>query len=723
MNAHLRCNARRPVLIACAIGLLLGGCSAPEKDVTSDLQPPVADKRPVQLTIHGDTRIDNYYWLRDDSRSDPEVLSLLEAENRYTSAVMAQTEDLQRELFAEMTGRLKIEDDTVPVKRGDYFYHREFRAGGEYPIYVRRRATDAAEPEVMLDVNKLSEGHEYYTVGNWSVSPNDDLLAYAEDTVSRREYTIRVKSLETGELLDDRIERVQSDIAWANDNETFFYVVKDPQTLLPYQVWRHRVGTPRAQDELVYEERDKTFYTSVYKSRSNDFIVIAVNSTDTSEIRLIDANRPKQQPVVFLPRERGHEYRVRHVSGWFYVITNWQANDFRLMRVPESAIGGRAQWEEVIPHREGVLLQDVEVFTGHVVVSERRAGLTQLRVINRETGDERPIEFQDPAYTARLHSNPEPDTTRLRFVYSSLKTPESVIEYDMETGASTLLKQDEVVGDFDPRDYRSERIMVEARDGTRVPVSLVYRPDRFEAGKSPLYVTGYGAYGISSNPSFHTLRLSLLDRGFVYAIAHVRGGQELGRQWYEAGKLFNKRNTFTDFIDVTEGLIEQGYGAHGKIFAGGGSAGGLLMGVVANEAPSLYRGIIAHVPFVDVMTTMLDETIPLTTGEYSEWGDPREPDYYDYMLSYSPYDQVSAQDYPHMLVTTGLWDSQVQYFEPVKWVQKLRDLKTDDNLLLLHIDMETGHSGASARYERYRVDALEYAFILHVLELPASNDA
>lgn len=677
--------------------------------------PPVAHKVPHEITVHGDTRVDNYYWIRDDSRSDPEMLSLLEAENAYTAAMMAPTSDLQNELFAEMTGRLKVEDDTVPVKRGNYFYHREYRAGGEYPIYLRRRDAPASEPEVMLDVNELSRGHDYYAVGNWSVSPGDDLLAYAEDTVSRREYTIRVKSLATGELLPDCLTGVESDIAWANDNRTLFYVVKDPQTLLPYQVWRHEIGSPRADDVLVYEESDPAFYTSVYKSRSDDYIVIAVNSTDASEIRLISADDPASTPEVFLPRSEGLEYRIRHVPGWFYVITNWQARNFRLMRTPDAAPGGLDEWEEVVPHREDVLLQDVEVFERYVVVSERKSGLTQLRVIDRETGEQSPIEFQDEAYTARLHSNPEPSTTKLRFVYSSLTTPESVIEYDMASGASRLLKQDEVVGAFDPRDYTSERIFIEARDGTAVPVSLVYRPDRFTPGESPLYVTGYGAYGISSNPSFHTLRLSLLDRGFVYAIAHVRGGQEMGREWYEDGKLLNKRNTFNDFIDATRALLDEGFGSPDAVFAGGGSAGGLLMGVIANEAPDLYTGIVAHVPFVDLMTTMLDESIPLTTGEYSEWGDPRDPEFYDYMLGYSPYDQVREQAYPHLLVTTGLWDSQVQYFEPVKWVQKLRELKTNDNLLLLHVDMQTGHSGASARYERYRVDALEYAFILHVL--------
>lgn len=713
---HLRHPVLALLLIAAAVATMLVGCGGPEEAEEAAPEPPVARTEPRQLTTHGDTRVDDYYWIRDDSRTDPEVLSLLEAENDYTAAVMSATTELQNELFAEMTSRLKTEDDTVPVKQGDYYYHREFRAGGEYPVYLRRLDDPTAKAEVMLDVNALSQGHDYYSVANWSVSPADDLLAFAEDTVSRREYTIRIKHLDEGEILLDRIDGVHSDLAWANDNETLFYVVKDPQTLLPYQVWRHEVGTDRSDDVLVYEETDPAFFTSLYKSRSDDYIVIAVNSTESSEIRLIDADRPEQEPEVFLPRQANHEYRVRHVPGWFYVISNRDAHNFRLMRTPEDRIGSRASWEEVVPHRDDVLLQDVEVFADHVVVSERKSGLTRLRVIDRRSGEDKPIDFQDPAYTARLHSNPELDTSKLRFVYSSLTTPRSVIEYDMATGTSKLLKQREVLGSFDPQNYESERVYIEARDGTQVPVSLVYRPDRRVPGKSPLYLTGYGAYGISSNPSFHSLRLSLLDRGFVYAIVHVRGGQDMGRSWYEDGKLLNKWNTFNDFIDATRELVSQGYGHPDKVFAGGGSAGGLLMGVIANEVPELYRGIIAHVPFVDVMTTMLDESIPLTTGEYSEWGDPRQEKYYEYMLSYSPYDQVSEQNYPHMLVTTGLWDSQVQYFEPVKWVQSIRAHDTGDNFQLLQIDMETGHNGASGRYERYRVDALEYAFILHILE-------
>ncbi len=695
------------------------GCGGQSEDELSSIAPPIAESRAVPLTIHDETRIDNYFWLRDDTRSDSEVLALLKAENRYTEAVMSRTEALQIQLFNELAGRLQSEDDTVPIRRGGYLYHREYRAGGEHPVYLRQPADGDGEPEVLLDVNKLSRGFEYYELGNWVVSPDNDLIAYAEDTVSRREYTIRVKSLTESQTLPERIEGVESDIAWANDNKTFFYVVKDPQTLLPYQVWRHEIGTDPGSDVLVYEESDPKFYTSVYKTRTGAFIVIAINSTDVSEIRLIDADDPGSEPHVFVSRRQGNEYRIRHVPGAFYVLTNWNAENFRLLRAEEGSLGLPREWQEVLAHRSDVLIQDMEVFADYIVVSERTGGVTQLNVIDRDTGQQHPIDFHDPAYSVRLHTNPEFDTTRLRFVYSSLTTPESEIEYDMATGASVLLKQDQVLGEFRRDNYRSERVEITARDGTRVPVSLVYRTDLRQPGKNPLYITGYGAYGISMQPTFNPLRLSLLDRGFVYAIAHVRGGQERGRSWYEQGKLQHKRNTFWDFIDVTRGLVDRGYGAPGQVFAAGGSAGGLLMGVIANEAPELYQGIIARVPFVDVITTMLDDSIPLTTGEYSEWGDPREKSAYDYMKQYSPYDRVRQQAYPHMLVTTGLWDSQVQYFEPIKWVQKLRAHNTGDGEILIHIDMTTGHDGASARYQRYRIDALEYAFVLD--QVPAGG--
>jgi oligopeptidase B len=475
-------------------------------------------------------------------------------------------------------------------------------------------------------------------------------------------------------------------------------------TLLPYQVYRHVLGTPATDDVLVYEESDDTYWTSVYASRSDRFIVISISSTESSEVRLVDADEPTVPPRVLLPRQVGHEYRIRHKPGYFYILTNSGAENFRLVRTSESSVSDASAWEEIVPHRPDVLITDFEVFNDYTVVNETLEGLPRLRVIDQKDGDSRSIEFPDPAYTARLHSNPEIESSMLRYVYSSLTTPESVFEFDMERGESRLLKRDPVLGNFEPSMYRSERLDIDARDGTRVPVSLVYRADLEPDGENPIYVYGYGSYGLSVDPSFSSLRLPLLDRGFVYAIVHVRGGQELGRDWYEQGRMLNKRNTFNDFVDATRGLVEKGYGHRDEVIAAGGSAGGLLMGVIANEAPELYRGIIANVPFVDVVTTMLDESIPLVTGEFSEWGDPRDKRFYDYMLAYSPYDQVKAQDYPNMLVTTGLWDSQVQYYEPVKWVKKLRKHKTDDNLLLLHVDMSTGHSGASGRYQRYRLD-------------------
>lgn len=693
--------------------LMLSGCN--DSGQGQRVTPPEAKRKPTRLTVNGHTRTDNYYWIRDDTRSDPQVLSLLKAENQYTRAVMAPTQKLQDRLYNEIAMRMKDSDRTVPVKDGDYLYHREFRAGGEYPVYVRKQDEPGARPEVILDVNRLSAGHDYYRVSNWTVTPDDNIIAFAQDTVGRRVNTIRFKDLGTGKFLPDRIEGTGSDLAWANDSRTLFYIKRDPGTLQPSKVYRHTLGSDPADDVLVYAEKDPAFYASVYTTRDDHYVVIDLQSTNTSEDWLIDADHPASKPALFLPREQGHEYHLRHVPGWFYVITNRQAENFRLVKTPEDRIGDRSGWQEVIPARPDVLLQDVEVFSKYLAVNETVEGLTRLRVIRRSDGKSSNISFHDPAYTAQLYSNPQFDTDKLRYVYSSLTTPQSVYEYDMATGETRRLKQEEVLGGFDPENYTSERVFITARDGTRVPVSLVYRTDLRKPGKNPLLVYGYGAYGIPVEANFRAIRLSLLDRGFVYALVHVRGGDEMGRQWYEDGRLLNKENTFNDFIDATRALVKRGYGAKDKVIASGGSAGGLLMGVIANEAPQLYLGIIAHVPFVDVVTTMSDDSIPLTRGEYAEWGNPHLPAYYKYMLAYSPYDQVKAQDYPNMFVTAALWDSQVQYYEPVKWVEKLRHMKTDDNLLLLHVNMDTGHNGATARYDRYRLDALEYAFILDIV--------
>lgn len=714
----LRLGRKRIIVVLfIAAQVLSGGCDrSATPGVRGEPVPPVAEKHPHELEVHGDRRIDNYYWIRDDQRSDPGVLAYLGAENAYTKAVLAHTEPLQAKLFGEITGRLKSEDRTVPVKRDDYLYFREYRAGGEYPVYLRQPAAGGGEPEVILDGNALARGHPYYAIGDWAVSSGQDHLAYAEDTRSRRQYTIRFRNLTSRTMLADAIVDTSGDMAWANDNRTLFYVARDPETLLPYRVFRHRLGEDPAQDVLVYEEKDNTFYTSVYKTRSRRFIVIFLGSTLSTEALLIDADRPDSAPVSFLPREPRHEYEIRHIDDTFYVRTNWRAENFRLMKVKEGMSRDKANWVEVVPNRDDVLLFDVEVFRNFVALNEREKGLTQLTVLDRRTGQKRRLDFIDPAYSVSLGANPEIETNELRYNYTSLRIPDSVYEEAMDTGYRTLLKQDEVVGRFDPSEYATKRAWATARDGTKIPISIVYRRSLWRPGGNPLYVYGYGSYGISIDPEFASDRLSLLDRGFVYAIVHVRGGEEMGRHWYEAGKMLHKKNTFYDFIDGTKYLLAHGYGDPGKVFAAGGSAGGLLMGVIANEAPLLYTGgVIAHVPFVDIVTTMLDETIPLTTGEFDEWGNPQIKEQYDYILSYSPYDQVRDQAYPNMFVTTGLYDSQVQYYEPVKWVAKLRAHQQGGHRILLHIDMQTGHSGASGRYERYRLKAMEYAFILDVI--------
>ena len=712
--------------------LAIASCEDSQHQVSTESAAPEALVKPTILSLHGVDRVDDYYWIRDDTRSDPEMLDLLRQENAYTSVMMQHTGELQDRLFNEIAQRLADNKKTVPVKKGNFEYHQEYREGTQYPIYLRRQLPPGhqQEAEVILDVNKLAKGHEYFSVDNWSVSPDEKKMAYVEDSVSRRQYTLRIKNLETGDLLEDSIQNVSTSIAWSGDSKYLFYVSKHPQTLLPNKVFRHTLGTSVSEDVLVYEEADPEFYTSVYQTRSEDYVAISVSSTDSSEIRLIPVSTPTEAPIIFLAREADHEYRIRHIGNMFYILTNWQAKNFRLMKVREDLIGDKQHWVDVMAHRASTLILDVEVFDHFLVTQESAKGLSTLRVQSRNGSvdfDFTPnalgesldttIEFPDPTYTIFLASNPDPASTKLRYFYSSLTTPVSVYEYDMAESSSKLLKQDEVLGTFDTANYVSKRVFIDARDGKRVPVSLVYRKDMWKPGENPLYLNAYGSYGYSFDASFQSLRLSLLNRGVVYGIVHVRGGEELGRQWYEDGKLLRKKNTFQDFIDATDALVEAGYGAKDKVIAMGGSAGGLLMGVIANEAPEKYLAIIAHVPFVDVITTMNDPTIPLTTGEYTEWGDPAEKTYFDYMLSYSPYDQVKAQDYPHMFVTTGLHDSQVQYFEPVKWVSKLRKMKTDNNKLLLDIDMGSGHSGASGRYERYKTDALEYAFLFDILGL------
>ncbi|WP_305419028.1 S9 family peptidase [Photobacterium leiognathi] len=691
-------------------------------NVAQDLQAPIAKKIPHTMTIHDDTRIDNYYWMRDDNRADLEIIAHLNAENAYTDAVMAHTEALQQQLFEEIKGRIVKDDNSVPVKQGNYFYSSEVTGDNEYAISVRADDFNGTNKTVLLDINELAKNHEYYNVSSLSVSQDENLLAYGEDTVSRRIYTIKVKNLATGEYLADEITGTSGSIAWQNDNKAFYYIKKDPQTLLGYQVYRHQLGTNQADDTLIFEETDPSFYTSIGKSKDNELVYIWHSSTETSAVSIIDANDPNATATPFLEREEGLEYSISKLGQQFYVLTNYEAVNFRLMKVDADKLGDKTEWQDVIAPQEGVMLEDYELFDNYLVYQQRSNGLTHITVRQLDTNEERELRFNDEAFTAFFYGNKELNTNKLRLYYSSMTTPASHYDINLDNSEFTLLKQAEVLGDFNADNYQSERLMIPARDSKLVPVSLVYRKDLFKKdGTNPLYQYGYGSYGSTIDPSFSSSRLSLLDRGFVYAIAHIRGSEMLGRPWYEDGKKLTKQNTFNDFIDVTKALVEQGYGAKDKIFAVGGSAGGLLMGAIANQAPELYCGIAAQVPFVDVVTTMLDESIPLTTNEYDEWGNPNQKEYYEYMLSYSPYDNVGKHDYPNMLVTTGLHDSQVQYFEPMKWVAKLREMKTDNNRLLFKTDMEAGHGGASGRFKALHEDALEYAFFIDLLNEKAAK--
>jgi oligopeptidase B len=696
------------VLFVVALGLALLMSCAPTEPVA-----PVVEKIPHELEAHGDVRIDDYYWLRE--RSNPEVLAYLEAENTYTAAVMAPTEELQAELFKELTNRIQPDDSTVPALFDGYYYYKRYEKDLEYPIHCRREGSLEAPEEIILDVNRVAEGHDFCSVRGMAVSPDTRLLAWAVDTVGRRKYTIRVTDLETGEALTDVIPEVTGNLVWANDNRTLFYARQDPETLRSYQIYRHRLGTQPSEDVLVYEETDPIFSVSVWKTRSERYIFIESEQTLASEFRFLDADDPTGELRMIAPRERDVEYSVSHVGDRFIIRTNLDAENFRLMEAPV-ANPGRENWRELIPGRDDVFLQGVEVFSDFMVVTERRDGLRHLRIIPWDGGEEYEIEFDEPAYVTWVDENEEMETTTLRFGYSSLNTPESIYDLDLLTHERRLMKREQVRGGFDPVNYVVDRLWAPARDGVQVPISLVYRTGVALDGSNPLLLYAYGSYGSSMESWFKPAVVSLLDRGFVYAIAHVRGGQELGRQWYENGKLLHKKNTFTDFIDCGRFLVEEGYTAPERLFAMGGSAGGLLMGAVSNLAPELFAGIIADVPWVDVVTTMLDEDIPLTTSEFDEWGDPNQREYYDYMLSYSPYDNVEAKAYPAMLVLTALEDSQVQYFEPAKWVAKLRAMNTGDNPLLLKTEMAAaGHGGVTGRFKRYHETALKYAFMLEIL--------
>lgn len=673
-----------------------------------NMTPPIATKIPKELTIHNDTRTDNYYWLND--RNNKEVINHLKAENEFTDKSMSHLNAFKDNLFKEMVGRIKQTDLSVPYKLRGYMYYTRYEEGKEYPIYCRKKENMNGVEEILLDVNQLAKGHSYFDVTGLSVSPDNTLLVYGVDQVSRRQYTMHIKNLSTGKTYKETVPNTDGSYVWANDNKTLFYDVKDENTLRTYLIKKHVLGNKATDDVNVYEEKDETFNCGVYKSKSDEYIFIGSYSTLTSEVFFLDANKPGDSFTSILPRERDQLYSVDYYDKYFYITTNKNAKNFKLIKKSIHDIGVDNE-EEVIPHRQNVLLDGIEIFKNFLVVSERENGLTEIRIIGWDGKKDYRIKFNEEVYSAYPSINPEFNTDLLRYSYTSLTTPNSVFDFNMSSGESTLLKQQEVVGGYDPTQYVAKRVMAKS-NGVLVPVSLVYNVKTEMNSQTPLLLYGYGSYGASMDPYFSSIRLSLLDRGFVFAIAHIRGGQEMGRQWYEDGKLLNKINTFNDFIACAEHLHGMGFSSPQHTYAMGGSAGGLLMGAVVNMRPDLFNGIVAQVPFVDVVTTMLDESIPLTTGEFDEWGNPKNEEYYHYIKSYSPYDNVTSQNYPNMLITTGLHDSQVQYWEPAKWVAKLRELKTDNNKLYFHCEMEAGHGGKSGRFERLKEVALEYVFLL-----------
>ena len=697
----------------CVISLTLFGCMSKIKS------PPNASTKPHELAMHGDTRIDNYYWMRltDEQKNakaldsqTQEVVDYISQENKYTQSSLSHTKKLQNTIFEEMVSRIKKDDESVPYLKNGYYYYSRFEKDLEYRIHCRKQGSLDAEEEIILDENALAKGYDYFSIGGMSISPDNKWLAFGVDTVSRRVYEVRFKNLKTGDILSTSIENSTGSVAWANDSQTVFYTSKNETTLLGEKIWRHKLGTENS-DIMIYHETDETFYNGVYRSKSGKFIIIYHSSTLLTDYQILNANNPDGEFKRFTPRDFDHEYSIDHYKDRFYITTNWKAKNNRLMQTPDTRTG-ISNWKEVLPHRETVHLLSLEVFKDHLVINERKNGLRQLRIINQQTGNDEYIKFEEETYTSWVSINEEFDTDILRFSYSSLVTPTSTFDYNMNSEQRSLLKQDEVVGGYDSNKYMSKRMYATARDGNSVPISIVYRKDLKEPEAQNLLLYGYGAYGNTIDPFFRSSRLSLLDRGFIYAIAHIRGGQVFGRQSYDDGKMMNKKNTFYDFIDAGKYLVNQKITNSDKLFALGGSAGGLLIGAVVNMEPSLWKGAIAAVPFVDVVTTMADPTIPLTTGEWKEWGDPRIKKYYDYILSYSPYDQITDTEYPNLLVTSGYYDSQVQYWEPLKYVAKLRHAWQGDNKLYLHMNMEAGHSGKSGRFRRYRESALEYAFLL-----------
>jgi oligopeptidase B len=687
---------------------------------------PMAKKIPYSLTEHGDVRVDNYYWMRlsDEQKNAPEasrdqqtkdVLEYLNSENDYTKKVLAHTDEFQKKLFEEMKGRIKEDDQSVPLKDNGYWYYTRYETGKDYAFHCRKKESmETGTEEILIDGPKMATGHDYWALGGMDISDDNQMMCYSEDMVSRRIYSASFKNLTTGEILTDKLEGLAGSPVWAADNKTVFYVKKDPTTLREFQIWRHKLGTSQESDAMVFEEKDEEFHCFVSRTKSKKYMVIGCSQTLSSEYQVLDASTPEGKFRVIQPRERDHEYNIDHYGDKFYITTNWQAKNFRLMETSETATT-KENWKEVIAHRDDVLFEGIEIFKDYLVAQERKNGLNQIRIIKWADKNEYYLQFDDPAYAAGVGANPDFNTDVLRYGYSSMTTPASTYDYNMATKDRKLMKQQEVVGGHNPADYASERLYVTARDGAKVPVSLVYKKGTKLDGAAPLLLYAYGSYGATMDAGFSSTRLTLLNRGFVYAIAHIRGGQEMGRYWYEDGKLLKKKNTFNDYIDCGEYLVNQKYTSKEKLFAMGGSAGGLLMGAVTNMRPDLWKGVVSAVPFVDVVTTMLDETIPLTTFEFDEWGNPKNKEYYDYMKSYSPYDNIEVKNYPNILVTSGYWDSQVQYWEPAKYVAKLREMKTDKNELLFWCNMDAGHGGKSGRFEALKEVALEYAFMFDLL--------
>ena len=676
-----------------------------------NITEPIAAKKPHQLTMHNDIRTDDYYWMKD--RENPEVIEYLNAENDFYQKSTAHTQKFQKDLFDEMKARIKEDDSSVPYLYNGYYYITRFEKNKGYPIYTRKKGSLDAAEEILFDCNEMAEGESYFNLKGISISDDNKWAAFAVDTVSRREYVIQIKNLETGEILPEKIEKTTGRSTWAADNQTLFYSRQDPETLRAEKIYKHTKNQNPASDQVVFHEKDETFTTYVYRSKSRKYIIIGSNSTLTTEYQILKADQPNGDFTIFQPRERGHEYSIAHYDDSFYIVTNTDAStNFKLMQTNEE-LTQKKYWKEVIAHRNDVLIEGVDIFKNYLVISERSNGLTQLNIRPWDAPEKAYyLPFPNETYTAYTTTNVDFDTDQLRFAFQSMATPASVMEINMKTQEQTVLKEQEVLGDFNKDDYEEVRLWATAQDGTEIPISVVYKKGIEKNGKNPLLLYAYGSYGATMDPYFSTTRLSLLDRGFIYAIAHVRGGEELGREWYENGKLLKKKNTFTDFIDCSQFLIDQKYTSAKHLYAEGGSAGGLLMGAIINMAPELYNGVIAQVPFVDVVTTMLDDSIPLTTGEYDEWGNPNDKIYYDYMKSYSPYDNVVAQDYPNLYISTGFHDSQVQYWEPAKWIAKIRALRTNNNQLYLDTNMDAGHGGASGRFESLKELAKEFSFLL-----------